>query len=108
MGMEPDLLFEWNERKNASNLAKHGISFLEAAQVFDDPRELSMPDIDHGFGEERWLSLGISDSGNVLAVSHTFFLRSGSEVFRLISARLATKREKELYFSQGGVHERGV
>jgi uncharacterized DUF497 family protein len=53
--MEPDLLFEWDERKNASN-----------------------------------------------------FLRSGSEVFRLISARLATKREKELYFSQGGVHERGV
>jgi uncharacterized DUF497 family protein len=60
-----------------------------------------MPDIDHGFGEDRWLSLGQGPSGAILAISHSFVSRSEGEVFRLISARLATKRERELYFYQG-------
>ena len=42
-----ETLFEWDERKNAINKAKHGVSFEEAISVFDDTRALVIPDPDH-------------------------------------------------------------
>jgi len=49
--------FVWDEKKSRTNLAKHGIAFLTAAKVFDDPRALSFPDRSVE-GEERWKTIG--------------------------------------------------
>ena len=50
--------FEWDTNKDASNTGKHGVTFSEAATVFGDPLELTIPDPDHSHDEFRWISLG--------------------------------------------------
>ena len=50
--------FEWDEAKAVSNLAKHGVSFIEAVAAFADPCRVILPDLDHGRGERRWYCLG--------------------------------------------------
>jgi hypothetical protein len=52
------LKFEWDDAKAQSNLAKHGVSFGEAASVFGDPLALTFPDPGHSIGEKRWLTFG--------------------------------------------------
>lgn len=52
--------FEWDERKNQKNIAKHGIDFRQAIYVFSDPFALSIPDDEHSEDEERWVLLGKS------------------------------------------------
>ena len=87
------LKFEWDEEKATSNVAKHGVSFEEAASVFGDPLALTFPDPDHSVGEERMLTFGISHINRLLVVVHTERGRS----IRVISARKATKRERGIY-----------
>ena len=53
--------FEWDENKAASNLAKHGVSFLEAVAAFADPRRLILPDLGHSQREPRWYCRGGSE-----------------------------------------------
>ncbi len=85
--------FEWDPKKAAANLRKHGVSFDEAATVFQDDLSLSGDDPDHSLDEERNITFGVSSSGRLLVVSHT-----GSEGrIRIISARLATRFERKLY-----------
>ena len=62
--------FEWNEEKANSNLRKHGVSFAEAATVFDDPLCLIMDDPNHSVGEQRFLILGYSIASRLLLVVH--------------------------------------
>lgn len=50
--------FEWDPVKDRSNLAKHGISFVLATAVFDDPRSIPIPDPDHSLAERRQIVLG--------------------------------------------------
>ncbi len=51
--------FEWDPRKNASNVAKHGVSFEDAKAAFDDPRAVVAFDPDHSTQKElRWWLLG--------------------------------------------------
>ena len=83
-------VFDWNPDKAALNLAKHGVSFGEAATVFGDPLALTLPDRPHSLGEERFAIFGRFDRGRVLAVQHTKHDRR----IRLISAREATRRER--------------
>ncbi len=85
--------FAWDTKKAASNLAKHGVSFLEAVSVFGDELANSIADPDHSIGEARFLTLGTSSSGRLLAVAHT----EEEDIVRIISARLATKRERSNY-----------
>ena len=85
--------FTWDPKKAASNLEKHGVSFAEAVSVFGDPLAVTIPDPDHSVGEWRFVILGISSSGRPLAVSHT----EEEDDVRIISARLATKRERSNY-----------
>lgn len=89
--------FEWNVNKAASNLQDHGVSFDEAASVFDDPLALLMGDPDHSFGEERHILIGMSSGGRLLVVSHV----ERPPRTRLISARVATANERRQY-EQGG------
>jgi uncharacterized DUF497 family protein len=85
--------FEWDPRKAASNLAKHGVSFDEAASVFVDPLAASGADPDHSIDESRYITFGTSNLGRLLVVSHTH--RSGT--VRIISARRATRAERKIY-----------
>ncbi len=84
--------FEWDPGKAAQNLAKHGVPFDYAAQVFLDPQRLHTEDLRFAYREQRWLTLG-KISGRLFAVAYT--VRGG--VVRLISARKANLREQRRY-----------
>jgi len=85
--------FEWDAGKAESNLAKHGVSFQEAATVFGDPLAVTYFDPDHSDDEDRFITFGVSREGNVLVVSHT----DREDKTRIISARRATRKEKKSY-----------
>lgn len=80
-------------RKAASNLRKHGVSFHEAATVFQDTLSLTGDDPDHSLREERFVTFGVSSTGRLLVVSHVV----RGERLRIISARPATRAERKLY-----------
>lgn len=85
--------FEWNEEKAQSNRRKHGISFEEAATVFDDPQCLITDDPAHSINEFRFIVLGYSIAQRLLVVAHT----DRNQVIRIVSARLATSSERRMY-----------
>ena len=89
------LRFEWDERKNAANRRKHGVSFAEAETAFSDENALLLDDPDHSAEEDRCVLLGLSAALRLLVVCHTY--RQGDEVIRLISARKANKDERAQY-----------
>lgn len=86
--------FEWDSHKASANIRKHGVSFDEASTVFDDPSALIFPDEDHSDAEERELIIGYSLSHRLLVVGYT---ERAGEVLRLISARSATRKERNQY-----------
>ena len=85
--------FMWDARKAIRNIKKHGISFEEASTVFLDTLSITGADPDHSKGEERWVTFGNSALNKFLVVSHT----DKNETVRIISARLGTKFERNLY-----------
>jgi uncharacterized protein len=85
--------FEWDEEKAESNLEKHGVSFAEAATAFNDSLSLTIPDPDHSDDENRFILTGVTFSGRLVVVCH---VERGATI-RLISARLATRRERRTY-----------
>ena len=85
-----DLEFEWDSRKAEANLAKHAVSFGEGRTIFADRRALTIDDPGHSTHEVRRLVLGRSTRGRLLAVSFTV----REERIRLISARIASRRER--------------
>ena len=89
------LRFEWDERKNAENQRKHGISFEEARTVFSDDNALLISDPDHSDDEERFVLLGLSSALRSLLVCHCY--RRDGDVIRIISARKATRTEWNRY-----------
>lgn len=89
------MYFEWDARKAAANLAKHGVDFETAKEVFLDTAALIHLD-DSGQDEERWRMIGIA-AGKVLLVVYSE--REG-DVVRIISARKASRREERAYFGQ--------
>jgi uncharacterized protein len=90
--------FEWDGQKAASNLVKHGVAFEQAATVFLDALALTVYDEAHSQQETRWFTLGLDQSGNLLAVAHTYQATSVHHArIRLISARRATKQERRCY-----------
>jgi uncharacterized protein len=91
-------VFEWDPLKAAGNLVKHGVSFEEAATVFQDPRGLDGPDIEHSASEARRLHLGLSILGRLLVVAYTVRRQDDEkETIRIISARRASKKERISY-----------
>ena len=75
--------FDWDDDKAEINIVRHGISFLEAASVFDDDLSITFLDPDHSIDEERLIIIGHSNRGRLLFVSHTDRNRRP----RIISAR---------------------
>lgn len=91
------MIFEWDEQKNQSNIAKHGIRFEEAQEVFSDPLHISLLDKRFSYFEERWLTLGATKNRKILVVANLFFTDEGEEIIRIISAREANNQEKTTY-----------
>jgi uncharacterized DUF497 family protein len=87
------VIYEWNPRKAAGNLRKHGVSFPEASSVFLDPMAWTFEDPDHSDEEDREITIGMSVRGRLLFVAHA---ARGNRV-RLISARKATAKERRQY-----------
>lgn len=87
------LQFEWDSAKAKSNLAKHGVSFEEAAIVFGDARSLTISDPDHSITEDRFVTIGSVPTGKILVVVHTV---RGDNI-RIISARSASRKERKVY-----------
>lgn len=85
--------FEWDQNKARMNLRKHKVSFEEAASVFDDANAATAEDPDHSIEEDRFITFGISNQLRLLVIAHT----DRHDAIRIISARLATKTERELY-----------
>ena len=90
-------MFEWDANKGAANLAKHGVSFDEAATVFADAQGLDGPDRGHSTHEARFLRLGESALQNILMVAYTVRRSSDGETIRIISARRASRKERAAY-----------
>lgn len=84
---------EWDPKKADSNLEKHGVPFDEAATAFGDPLSMTIADPDHSDDEERFVLLGQSFAGHLIAVIHTY----RDERIRIISARIATRNERRSY-----------
>jgi len=85
--------FEWDRKKAAENLKKHGVTFQEAATVFGDPLALTFPDPDHSEDEERHLTFGLSLQKRLIVISHT----ERGDRTRIISARLMDREERVIY-----------
>ncbi len=84
---------EWDPKKAKSNFEKHGVSFEEAATALSDPMAATGADPDHSFTEDRYVTFGVSEPGRLVVVSHT----EQDQTIRIISARKASKGERELY-----------
>ena len=87
------MAFDWDKKKAAENLVKHGVSFDEAETVFDDPLYVDFYDPDHSIGEHRFIIMGESAQGRLLMVSYT----ERGNLIRLISARELTTTERKKY-----------
>jgi uncharacterized protein len=87
------LEFEWDRSKAASNQKKHQVTFEEAATVFADPLAAIFDDEAHSAEEQREIMIGRSEENRLLVVCFTE--RAGA--IRIISARKATKRERQDY-----------
>jgi uncharacterized DUF497 family protein len=90
-----ELQFEWDEHKAALNLAKHGVSFLRAAEIFANEM-LEKIDGREDYGELRFIALGCVEA-EVYRVVYTW---RGEWVVRLISARKANRHERETYYRE--------
>jgi uncharacterized DUF497 family protein len=91
-------VFSWDAKKALINLKKHGLSFEEAATVFGDAEALDWDDPEHSHAEHRSKRLGASLSGRIVIVVYApRRMKDGKEIIRIISARQATRKEREAY-----------
>ncbi len=88
-----DVTFEWDARKAAANLKKHGVAFEDAATVFLDPLATTFPDPDHSLDEHREITIGRTMKGHLVFVSHC----EREARIRIISARATTRTECDQY-----------
>ncbi len=87
------MLFEWHQNKARQNFMKHGVSFTEASTAFQDNLAITIPDPLHSNEEDRFVLVGYSEKNRLLVVIHT----DRNDRIRIISARLATKKERKKY-----------
>ena len=92
-----DIDFEWDSEKDSINLEKHGIDFTTEKNVFLDPDRIELFDDKHStLGEYRYLTIGSVGCFTVV-IALVYTQRSNN--IRIISARNATKKEKEAYYN---------
>ena len=89
--------FEWDDNKNEMNIKKHGVSFEEASEVFNDPLHVAILDERFNYFEERWITIGKISKYKVVVAANLYFDDGGEEIIRIISARQATSSERRQY-----------
>lgn len=90
--------FEWDPKKARNNLKKYKVSFERVANVFLDPRAITIFDEEHSVGEDRWITMGIDRTGILLVVVHTFQqINNEKYKIRIISTCKATRKETKQY-----------
>ena len=94
-----ELEFAWDPEKARSNADRHGVSFEEAATTWLDPLAIERRDEVHSAEEERWLRIGTSLRGALLVVWSTERGEERKPVIRIIGARRANRKERELHES---------
>jgi len=87
------LRFEWNLQKAKANLVKHKVSFEEAGTIFKDAFSITIDDPSHSLSEQRYVTTGFSSRNRLIVAVHT----DRGNWIRIISARIATKRERKMY-----------
>jgi uncharacterized DUF497 family protein len=87
--------FEWDARKAAFNLRKHGVSFPFASEALFDPNRFERLDDSEDYGETRWITIGLAGRF-VIVVVHVL---RGDDI-RIISARRATRNEVQIYWNR--------
>lgn len=91
-------MFSWDARKVQANYEKHGVAFEGAATVFADPAGLDWKDPAHSRQERRYKRLGRSVTSRILLIVYTVRrLPHGHETIRVISARQASRKERQAY-----------
>ncbi len=83
--------FEWDEAKNRANIAKHGIDFTRAKEIFSGPT-VNFLDHRRNYGEIRRVAIGLVEGREVYVI---YTVRG--EVYRIISARRANRSERRAY-----------
>lgn len=102
MYCDQHIQFEWDSAKEKINIAKHRLNFTDACHVFSDVYQLNLFDTDHSDHEERWIVIGEIPVMKIIVVVHTVTQSEGAEekVLRVISARKATRKERDAYLSR--------
>jgi uncharacterized DUF497 family protein len=91
-------MFSWDAPKAIVNFEKHGVSFEEAATIFSDPEGLDWQDLAHSTREARRKRLGSSIDRRILLAVYTIRrVKDGKETIRIISARPASRKERQAY-----------
>jgi uncharacterized DUF497 family protein len=89
--------FEWDEAKGRENVKRHGISFEDAQDVFDDPFHISVLDKRFDYFDERWITIGCTKDKRIIVIGHLYYLKeNGDEVSRIITARKLLKRKRAI------------
>ena len=92
--MTDNLIFEWDEKKCERNILEHGIDFVEAGTVFDDPCLSIVPDVRKDYGEERFNAYGVSNGRRM----RVCFTMRGENVIRVISMFKVHKKEWDRHY----------
>ena len=94
--------FEWNIEKENINITRHKLNFTDASHVFADVFQLNLYDADHSDDEDRWVVIGEIPVMKIVVVVHTLAQGQHGEDsrVRIISARKATRKEREAYFAR--------
>ena len=87
--------FEWDIQKEQKNIAKHGLDFSTAILVFGDENRLEFYDVEHSDTEDRYITIGAIDG--VVTIVYVAYTERNRAI-HIISARGATRREKEVYY----------
>lgn len=86
--------FEWDDSKRQTNITKHGIDFLDARTIFDYDM-VTIEDNRFNYGEPRFIAIGLLNGKTIVAV----YTEINNKI-RIISARKATKNERQIYFNE--------
>ena len=79
--MTENIIFEWDEEKRNRNIVEHGVDFVEAVAIFDDPKVSIFPDVRRDYGQERFNAYGMSNGRRM----RVCFTMRGENVIRVIS-----------------------
>ena len=91
------MIFEWDENKRLKTLRERGIDFIDVADIWDEPNRQERTDNRYHYDETRYQTIGMLKFEILFVVYTERMLDGDEEVIRIISARRATSRERELY-----------